>query len=225
MIKELIRKTGYEISKNRQNRFHYSYLSRVCQPKTVIDVGVGFGTYPLYKAYPTANFILIEPLRDYEGAHKRILKDYNCKICYKGLGNIEEKKEIIVDTNNLQLSSLKNRTSLTKSNHSLQKRQVTVTTLDNIFSENQSIEYPILLKIDTEGHELEVLEGAEKSLQVIDTVIAEISIAKRFENSYCFEDIINFMKKNGFQVFSFLDIVHPKKELRTRFAEILFKRV
>jgi hypothetical protein len=90
--------------------------------------------------------------------------------------------------------------------------------------ESKDIVPPIVLNIDTEGHELEVLEGSVKSLKIIDIVIMEVSVAKRFENSYTFEEIIHFMKRHGFYVFSFLNIVHPENEQRTRFVEVVFKR-
>ena len=35
-------------------------------PQTVIDVGVAYGTPPLYKAFPEAYFILCEPISDFE---------------------------------------------------------------------------------------------------------------------------------------------------------------
>lgn len=232
MIKELVRKAfqliGFEISKVSPNRFNPAYLAQISSPETVIDVGVGFGTEELYKAYPASRFILIEPLEDYKPAHAKIMKNYNCEVYYKGLGSRECTEEIEIDKDNMQLSSLKNRTSLTQKEHTTETRQVQITTLDNIFMplyENGKIASPVLLKIDTEGYELEVLKGAEKTLQYIETLIMEISVAKRFEDSYNFEDIILFLKEHGFYVYSFLHMVHPKNELRTRLVEMAFKKV
>ena len=42
-------------------------------------------------------------------------------------------------------------------------------------------------------------------------VIAEVSIAKRFEDSYEFEDLIMFMKENGFYLFTFVSLYPPKR--------------
>jgi 16S rRNA G527 N7-methylase RsmG len=71
LIKNVLRKCGYKITgvKEMQRGLHAPYLSRICQPKTVIDVGVGRGTPWLYQAYPTAKFILVEPLRDHESSY------------------------------------------------------------------------------------------------------------------------------------------------------------
>jgi len=55
-------------------------------------------------------------------------------------------------------------------------------------------------------------------------VIIEVSIAKRFDEGYEFEDIISFMKESGFFLFSFLKLTHRMGELRPRFADIVFKQ-
>lgn len=88
MIKRLARtilgKLGYEVHRKPGPDsfvgFNPSYLARICQPKTVFDVGIGYGTYPLYEAFPNAKFVLVEPLpvcEDYDfllrlGATSRI---------------------------------------------------------------------------------------------------------------------------------------------------------
>ena len=232
MIKKLARtlfdRLGYEVNKKQTTNSNLesdlSNISLFCQPKTVIDVGVAYGTYSLYEAFPTARFILLEPLKDYEDAIKKIAQKYNCDIHYKAVGNKNETKEITVNMNDLQLTSFAKRTALTKNENQLERRKVEVTTLDTILQESQNMEPPILLKIDTEGHELSVLEGAKSLLEITDTIIAEVSIAKRFEDSYDFEDIILFLKEHGFYLVTFLNIIHPKGELRPRFVDVIFKR-
>ncbi len=232
MIKKLIRRIlselGYEIFKTKHARFPIgslsSYVSQICKPKTIFDVGVGYGTYPLYKAFPKAHFVLVEPLREYRDSINAIAKEYDCSIHYKAVGNGEALLEINVDKNHLTKSSLADRSTLTKTGNPLEKRTVEVTTLDTILGESPPMERPILLKIDTEGHELSALEGAKSLLQVTDIVIAEVSIAKRFDDSYEFEDILSYMSENDFYLFSFLTIAHKEGEFRPRFADIVFKR-
>jgi hypothetical protein len=122
------------------------------------------------------------------------------------------------------MSSAENRSSLTRTGNPLQKRQVEVTTLDTILRENQGFEIPILLKIDTEGYELKVLQGARELLRITDTVIAEVSVARRFEHGYSFEDLLIFMKDSGFYLYNFLTIAYVGDELRPRFTDIVFRK-
>jgi len=155
---------------------------------------------------------------------KKILAKYDGEVHYKAVGNKKGLLKMNVDTANLPLSSFFDRTTLTKSGNVLEKRVVEITTLDTVFQNSGSMDGPILLKIDTEGNELCVLEGAKLLLQSTDFVIAEVSIASRFEGSYEFEDLINVMNNNGLSLLSFLHIEHSVKEIRPRFADVVFMR-
>jgi FkbM family methyltransferase len=227
-VKGALNRLGYEIHRSGSSGafdcYKASYLSRLCQPRTVFDVGVGFGTLPLYEAFPNAYFILVEPLMEYEASIKKILAKHKGEIHYKAIGNEEGWLEINVDKADPQLSSAFDRTELTRSGNILQKRKVPITTLDVIFQNAGSKSGPIFLKIDTEGNELHVLEGAKLLLQSTDFVIAEVSVAPRFEGGYGFEELIAFMNENGFRVFSFLHIEHEWGELRPRFVDVVFSR-
>lgn len=66
-VKKIFDKIGYSIHKKSNSHdnigfgrgiFEPHYLSKIIQPKTVIDVGVAHGTYPLYRAFPDSYFIL-----------------------------------------------------------------------------------------------------------------------------------------------------------------------
>lgn len=226
MIKTLIKSAfsalGYELRKKNERGFCPPYLARILDPKTVIDVGVASGTYELYEAYPKARFILVEPLKEFKEALAKISAAYDCRVYNKALGSRSGKMEINVNPGNLVLSSLNARPSNTDQ---LEKRLIEVTTLDAIYKENTDIAKPILLKIDTEGNELEVLRGAKETLPHIDMVILEVSIAKRFENTHGFADIVHFMNENGFAVFDFLTICYNREKAGANLADVLFKRV
>lgn len=226
-IKKLISRFGYEIRKSDTmcfNGFNSSYLTQICKPRTVIDVGVGYGTPALYEAFPDAYFILFEPLREYASSIKKLAGIYDCEVHFKAVADIEGELDIFIDTADFQHSSLSERSSLTHSGNSLSRRTIEVTTLDSVLRKTPHMKSPLLLKIDTEGYELAVLKGAESMLKVVDTVIAEVSISKRFEISYEFFEIVSFLNKNGFYLFSFLSLYHPKGEDRPRYADIVFKR-
>ncbi|NNE99295.1 MAG: FkbM family methyltransferase [Pyrinomonadaceae bacterium] len=205
--------------------FESSYLEKLAQPKTVIDVGVGYGTYALYEAFPKAKFLLVEPLTEYEPAIEGIKSRYDCEVIYKAVGRTKGVQKICIDKMDLHKSSFADRNPLTATGNPIEKRSIEVTTLDRIFFDNPEMEKPILLKIDTEGDELNVIMGAKSLLKETEIIIAEVSIAKRFDGGYEFEDLIFAMKALGFYLFTFLRVVHVDGELRPRFADVVFKRV
>jgi FkbM family methyltransferase len=224
LLKGVLRRFGYELRKKPEIGFTASYLSRICNPRTVIDVGVANGTVALHNAFPKAKFVLIEPLREYEDSINRLCTKYDCDVHYKAVAESPGTVEFNVDAGNLEKSSFSSRATQNDKYNRLERRLVEVTTLDALYLQNPDIQRPILLKIDTEGHELSVLEGATHLLPAVDFVIAESSIARRFENGYEFKDIVWFMDKSGFDVFSLLTVESLRGEDRQRFADVLFKR-
>ena len=204
--------------------FRASYLARICSPGTVFDVGVGRGTGELYRAFPKARMLLIEPLAEHRQALERVSGKYDCRIIDKAVGNRCGQAEIAVDTGDPHKSSFGRRTGRGATCGSLSARTVEMTTLDQILRENPDLDPPFLLKIDTEGHELEVVEGADELLQRTEVVIAEVSVAERFENGYRFEEFVASMSAHGFRVFDFLRVRYVKRAPGTRFADIVFKK-
>ena len=68
-------------------------------------------------------------------------------------------------------------------------------TLDNYCKDNQ-IEKIDILKIDTEGSELDILQGAQNILKKTDVVLVEVMDKKnKFKDKY--NDIIEILTKNN----------------------------
>ena len=65
----------------------------------------------------------------------------------------------------------------------LEKREIEVTTLDKFLESHPGLKRPLLLKIDTEGYELNVIRGGAAFLRQTDVVIAEVSVAERLSGS------------------------------------------
>lgn len=167
---------------------------------TIIDVGVMGGTPFLYKSFPNAKFVLIDALSESEITVAarwagRIDYTFHCT----GLGAAESAFEMEVLEGGLARSTINAR--LDGRGGSGTKRRVAVATLDSVMA---AYDGPFGLKIDTEGHELEVLKGAAETLRRCEFVITETSIKKRFENGYRFSEVVAFMSSQGFEVYSFL---------------------
>lgn len=188
-------------------------LSQINNISTIIDVGVMEGTFKLYNSFPNAKLLLIDPLIESNTNVKakigtRLYKFYNF-----GAGSKKANLKINVNGNPRESSIL----SRTDPSNILERRKITVKRLDDIC--NSEVIGPAILKIDTEGYELEVLSGAPEIVKKCDYIICETSIVQRFEGSYEFEDMIKFMDSNGFKVKA---ILHAPKLCRC--LDILFER-
>ena len=83
------------------------------------------------------------------------------------------------------------------------------------------------LKIDTEGHDLEVIKGASGVLDRIPLIMAEVSPLPRFQGEPLLPDVVNYMGQLGYCVcrinqngmnraagiYAVLDIIFAKREL------------
>jgi hypothetical protein len=75
--------------------------------------------------------------------------------------------------------------------------------LDDLLPPN--LARPVLLKIDTQGHEIEVIRGAERLLEVTDVAILETSMMQFREGIPVFADVIAEMAARNFAVYDLLE--------------------
>ena len=71
--------------------------------------------------------------------------------------------------------------------------------LDTFMQENH-IEHIDFLKIDTQGTDLNVIKSLGKMINKVDIIEAEVHIKPLYKNSFHKEEIIDFMKKNNFNL-------------------------
>lgn len=171
---------------------------------TIIDVGVAGGTPWLYRQFPDQKLILVEPLNVVPSLMNLIEgRDYEMFEC--AVGSKQGDVTINYDKTRPSLSSVKSRTQLTqRKGHEIVSKTVPVRTLDSILAESKFPNQNLGLKIDTEGYELEVLKGSVNLLKKCQFIVCEASVAKRFEDSYSFSELIQFMAENGFRLSNIL---------------------
>jgi FkbM family methyltransferase len=134
----------------------------------------------------------------------------NVHIFQYALGAEESRKELI----NYEASKLSSFLELDQSTKGQFKNiqvhgmeEVRQTTVDHIFDE-QNIEELDLLKIDTQGYDLEVLRGSRRSLveRKINNVFIELNFASLYSKQSSPDEIIQFLGSYGFGLVGFYDI-------------------
>ena len=93
---------------------------------------------------------------------------------------------------NSAYSKIKNNLLKLKATH----ENVKLDTLDNLLHEFKRID---LLKIDVEGHELDVLKGAKNCLNRTKIIMIEIHHSKQYSN-YSKDKIIKLLEKSNFSL-------------------------
>lgn len=225
MLKKILSRFGYEIKpigrKYWDRGWHISKLRQIApQIKTCVDVGVGYGTPKLYEAFQDSFHVLIDPLEEYKPSIEKILENYNGQYFMTAVGAKEDVIKISVEIDKLTRSTFYKRTQLTsRINAKLKDREVPVTTLDTLLKKH-NFQVPFGLKIDTEGGELNVIRGAKEFLNYTEFVIAEVSINKRFEESYEFSEFTEEMMRSGFYLHDILSIAG----MPPKYMDAVFKK-
>jgi FkbM family methyltransferase len=192
-------------------------------PATVIDVGVARGTPGLYDAFPDAHFVLIEPLREFEEDLERISRRRGGEYVLAGVGAAPGRAEIYVNPGMLYESSLLvNEWRPGEEQEVLERREIEITTLDALRSE-RGWKGPFGLKIDAEGYEHRVIEGAAELLAETQFVIAEVSITRRFTGGVSFADFVALLDRRGFAVYDLLD-GQKRGNGGVEFVDVMFHR-
>lgn len=193
-------------------------------PKTVFDVGVGHGTPWLYEAFPDSYFVLIEPQRVFEPSLRLISERLNCEYHLVGAGA----KECSLPIYDLQAgatgSSFLPPTDYAKAtwgNFTESEQQLPVVPLDHFAEQNA----PYLIKIDTEGFELEVLKGANKILEQTEMLLLEVSILGRQVGEADLIDIGMYLKEKGFRLFDIPCLTQQGQRGPLIYVDAAFTRV
>jgi len=152
-------------------------------PDVVVDVGVHSGTPQLYRAFSDTKFVLIDPRAEAEAETCASLApaDYDFHAVALGTepGRMDLRIPIMPNGENAAMAGFRKVTGpMGRKITGYDTISVPVVPLDQIMTD-----YPgrVGLKIDTEGYELEVLQGAGETLRRTDFVIVELSVTKRFE--------------------------------------------
>ena len=178
--------------------------------ENVIDVGVASGTRELLQNFPNAYFHFIEPNPAYwDHIEKNLLKNFKGKLHKFAAGN---NSGLFNFYNAGVTSSFLQRQDFELKN----KIKVKLDYLDNIIL-YKNLKNTIL-KIDTEGYELEVLKGSNKLLNNIEYCIIEL----RLQNikTYNPSEIINFLYEKNFVFHKILKIYYVKYGID--FMDVLF---
>jgi len=85
--------------------------------------------------------------------------------------------------------------------------EIELTTLD-LWAERSGVEYIDHIKIDTQGSELLVLNGASKALEHVRTIELEVEFNPIYKEQPLFADVDIFLRKQGFVLWKLTNLVH-----------------
>ena len=168
--------------------------------KTVIDVGIAFGTPAFYKSLPDAKFYLVEPVPQCKPLLQKLEQTIGATAFNVAAGAKNGELDFFIHSDVSGSSSLQ---QWEGESFDGEKVTVPVQRLDTIIPE--SISRPSLLKIDTQGNELDVLDGSTGILDAIDVVIIETSFHEFRKGAPEIHHIIEKMVSLGYRCYEVLE--------------------
>jgi FkbM family methyltransferase len=170
------------------------------EARTVIDVGVAFGTDAIYDAFPRAQYFLVEPVSEcrpiLEKLKKRLTAEYF--LVAAGAENADVLLNVHEDISGSSLFSQVEGKALDG-----EARLTPIRRLDSLLPE--SLAHPVLLKIDTQGAEIEVLRGLGNRIVEMDIMIVETTMMPLRHGIPQFADVVRFCDDAGFAVYDVLE--------------------
>ena len=225
MLKKIIKKIsnsfGYDIIQTKYKEFYSvqdldKIFKTIFQDKDLVifDVGanVGQSINRFSKIFPNSSIHSFEPIKENYLNVKKKFKGKDIYINNYAVGETICKKNIFVnaDTGTSSFYPINKNSKWAKirsKEHSMhvedfsKKEEVNVITLDKYCEEN-NIKKIDILKIDVQGYEDKVLEGAENMLKKkkINTLEIEINFSNHYENKLSFYDIEKYLAPNEYEI-------------------------
>jgi FkbM family methyltransferase len=178
--------------------------------RTVIDGGANIGQYSqgLVDGGFKGKIFSFEPIPSvFKELEKKSSKFSQWKAFNLGLGSKEDESFINVSENFVSSSILqvaKQSLDAEPQTRTTHREKIRITTIDNFFAGEYKLDKETLLKLDVQGYEMEALRGALTILPEVLIIQAELSFVPLYENGPLFHDMVSFLEKHGFEVYSII---------------------
>ena len=199
--------------------------------RTVIDVGAHTGQFALFAldAFPSARILCFEPLGD---AQRRLRKatgsDRRVELfgVAAGSASAEGTLHVTRSTDSSSLLPVSDRLpSIFPETEEVRREIVAVVPLDTALR-GEALARPSLLKIDVQGGELDVLNGASTTLDSIDQILAECSFTELYLGQPLAGEVVRHLSEHAFELSGLYNLAydHTDRPKRLVQADLLFSR-
>ena len=173
----------------------HKYLEKKIQHKVMIDVGAHYGESLSPFLFDNWKVFAFEPDPENMKELQSLTKSRNLILDTRGCSN-----KSVTDINfyKSNISTGISSMSAFDKTHTQSNKIDTVTIKD--FADEKNISEVGFLKIDTEGHDLFVLEGIPWDIIKPEVIVAEFEDRKTINLGYCYHDMAKILIDNGYTV-------------------------
>lgn len=221
IAKYFIDKLGYEVVNKKEfgNNILRDFKTLYSENKTltIFDIGANLGQTSLefVECLPNSTIYAFEPDPNTFVSLNDIIRDYkNIKSYNLGFGERNDKMELSISKvsgGNSLLSLSENINKYAKGDwtEKVGTKIVDITTL-NMFCRDNKINKIDILKIDTQGYELKIIEGGDQVVipSFTKVVYIEVLFVELYKQQAYFNDIYATLTKRGYKLMGFYNKFH-----------------
>jgi FkbM family methyltransferase len=234
-VQRLVRRLGWEVRPVANANIEQQVVKEVLKltgVKIVLDVGANSGQWGdlVFATGFTGKLISFEAIPDVHStlvAHaKRRSASWEVAPC-AALGSERGHVEFNISANTLSSSVLPMRREhevAAPESAYVSKKRVPVERLDEIASHLLPPEGDVMIKIDTQGYELQVLKGASGLLHRAAAMQLELSFVTLYEGAPTFSEMLSYMQSIGFDIFNIVPVFKDKRTGRVLQVDGYFVR-
>ena len=171
------------------------------KPTTVVDVGVATDTNELYYHFPDATYLFVEPLVEFEPNLQQLCQQYSGTYMLAAAGATDGEIEIHVTPD---LGGTSKFHLVNAEIFDIKTRTVPQYKIDTMWKALE-LSGPALLKVDVQGAEIDVLKGAERTLDNFEVIVLEVGLIDTNVGQPIFHEYIAYMAERNYVVY---DIIH-----------------
>ncbi|MFM2420631.1 MAG: hypothetical protein RL385_5354 [Pseudomonadota bacterium] len=202
---------------------------RDLQIETILDVGANTGQFALaaHRAFPSAEILSFEPLAEcYATLAKRLRALPRARAFNIALGEAPGTRSFERNVYSPSSSFLPLGVAHQRSfpfARDTTEVEVQIDTLDAVVDRLAPAE-PMLIKIDVQGYEDRVLQGAQRTLRRARALLVETSFLPLYEGQACHDGICAQLAEHGFRYHGCLDQLTEPGSARILSADSVFLR-
>lgn len=235
IIKKIIHSIGYDLHRlnvNSSPEYQLFQSLNKFEIDLVLDIGANEGQFvsEIRSVGYKDKIISFEPLAE---AHKVISqaakRDKNWTVHQRGaIGDYDGEVEINISGNSVSSSVLPMtdaHSSAAQNSAYVGSEKVAITRLDSVISEYLSPINRIFLKIDTQGFEWQVLDGASETLKKAQGVLCEMSLIPLYDGQKLWMEMLKRFESEGFTLWAIQRGFTDPRDGRSLQVNAIFFRV
>lgn len=189
------------------HKFYATMKALNFQPNFIVDIGANTGTWTreALKQFPDSSYLLIEPQERLSVNFQDLLQNPKIKYLPAGVGDKNDILKFTILDRDDSCSFIYSEEEAAKMGY--EQIEVPIKTLSSIIKDH-NLGYPDIVKIDAEGLDLEVLDGASDLFGKTEVFMVEAAVqSKIYQNSLI--RLINRMDEAGYELYDITDLNRP----------------